>query len=508
MRRHRLRNSSLAALTAALLTVSVAVLADSDAVPAGASASDPSVSASISANTYGVALGGGFVGVSLEYSALHQYTGRDPRAVNPVLIALLGGLAPGAQVPVLRIGGNSADSTWWPVRGTIPPGGVRYALTPGWMRTTRALAQALKAHLIMGVNLAGGRPGLAAAEARALLSGVGRQYVEALEIGNEPDVYNQFPWYRDSHGRWFFARTASWDLGRFIRQFSQWRAALPRYALAGPAFAELTWLSGLPSFIKAEPTLRVLTVHRYPLRACVTDPSVAGYPTIDGLLADGSSAGLAQAVAPYVPAAHDAHIPFRLDEMNSASCSGKAGVSDTFASALWVLDTLFNLASVGVDGVNVHSLPGAAYELFTFSRSGSAWRAFVHPEYYGMLLFARAFPPGARLLRVSVSPAGPVKVWATRDSDFHTRVVLINKDPSTTYQVQVQVAGLSSRASLQWLQAPSVDSTSGVTLGGQTFGDSTSTGVLSGPAQSQTVYPVLGSYTVSVPPASAALLTQ
>ena len=53
--------------------------------------------------------------------------------------------------------------------------------------------------------------------------------------------------------------------------------------------------------------------------------------------------------------------------MNSASVhAGKRGVSDTFASALWVLDTLFNLAAVGVDGVNVHTLPGAAYELFTF----------------------------------------------------------------------------------------------------------------------------------------------
>jgi Glycosyl hydrolase family 79 C-terminal beta domain len=509
VRRHGLRNCCLAGFTAALLTVTVAVLSDFDAVPpAGASPGDPGVSASVSADTYGGAMGTGFVGVSLEYSALHVYTGRDPRAVNPVLVSLLRGLAPGSQTPVLRIGGNSADATWWPVRGAIPPGGIRYALTPGWIRTTHALAQALKARLILGVNLAGGRPALSAAEARALLSGIGRKYVQALEIGNEPDVYNQFPWYRDNRGRWFFARSASWNLSRFIHQFSQWRTALPRYPLAGPAFAELTWLSGLPRFIKAEHTLGVLTVHRYPLRACVSDPNAPGYATTDSLLTDGSSAGLAQAVAPYVPAAHAAHIPFRLDEMNSASCAGKRGVSDTFASALWVLDTLFNLANVGVDGVNVHSLPGAAYELFTFSHAGGSWRAFVHPEYYGMMLFARAFPPGARLLQVNVDPSGPVKVWATRDSGFHTHVVLINKDPSTSYQVQLQVSGLSSRANLQWLTAPSADSTSGVTFGGQTFGDSTSTGVLSGPSHSQTVSPTLGTYTISMPPASAALLTQ
>ena len=194
--------------------------------------------------------------------------------------------------------------------------------------------------------------------------------------------------------------------------------------------------------------------------------------------------------------------------MNSASCSGKKGVSDTFASALWVLDTLYNLASVGVDGVNVHSLPGAAYELFTFEHTSSGWQAFVHPEYYGMLLFAQSFPPGAQLLPVSENPTGLVKVWATRSTDFQTRVVLINKDPTTSATVQLQVPGFTSDAHLERLEAPAVSSTDGVTLGGQSFGDETTTGTLPGPPQTETVSPVLGSYTVTLPPGSAALLTQ
>jgi hypothetical protein len=47
-----------------------------------------------------------------------------------------------------------------------------------------------------------------------------------------------------------------------------------------------------------------------------------------------------------------------------------------------------------------------------------------------------------------------------------------------------------------------------VTFGGQSFGDSTSTGVLPGPPQTQTVSPALGSYEITLPPASAVLLTQ
>jgi len=89
------------------------------------------------------------------------------------LIQLLRNLSAGHS-PVLRIGGNSADSTWWPIRGAIPPW-VRYALTDGWLRTTKALAAALDARMIMGVNFAGGRPAVTAAEARALLGGIGRR---------------------------------------------------------------------------------------------------------------------------------------------------------------------------------------------------------------------------------------------------------------------------------------------------------------------------------------------
>ena len=57
-----------------------------------------------------------FLGVSLEYQALHVYTGRDPSHVDPVFIQLLRKLAPG-QSPIVRIGGDSADYSWWPIRG-------------------------------------------------------------------------------------------------------------------------------------------------------------------------------------------------------------------------------------------------------------------------------------------------------------------------------------------------------------------------------------------------------
>src|SRR5262249_11723328 len=198
-------------------------------------------------------------------------------------------------------------------------------------------------------------------------------------------------------------------------------------------------------------SLALVTYHRYPLRACVKEPSSRGFLTIPALLADGSSSGLADGLASFVSVAHADRLPFRLTEINSASCEGTKGVSDTFASALWALDTMFNMASVGVDGVNFHMLPGSNYELFTVSHSApGGWQAFVHPEYYGLMLFAKAFPPGAQLLKGS-APGGPVKVWATQDPSGTIRVTLINKDLAAEHDVSVALPQASNQGSLETL---------------------------------------------------------
>ena len=474
-------------------------------LPGAAVARADVLSAGVSATPTGQEMAPGFLGASFEYRALHQYTGRDPRAVDPALLGLLGGLAPG-QSPVIRIGGDSTDGTWWPIRGQIAQGGIYYPLTKGWLRTTQALAADLKAKLILGINLAAGRPAIAAAEGRAFMEGIGRKYIDAFEIGNEPDLYPVFPWYKDRRGHIYRARGRGYDLSAYTKQFSQWARVLPNVPLAGPAVSGPGWLGKLGSFIGTAPRLGMVTYHRYPLRACVTDPASPGFPSIPNLLADGASAGLAAPMAPFINVTHRHNLPFRVAEMNSASCQGAKGVSDTFASALWALDTMFQFASVGVDGVNFHMLPGSNYELFTVSHSSTgAWQAFVHPEYYGLLMFAQAFPPGARLLKTT-APAGPVKVWATQGGDGAVRVTLINKDPGAEHDVSLSVPGATTPGSLETLQAPSVSATDGVTLGGQSFGAETTTGTLPAPSTTP-VAPVAGTYTVPLPAGSAAMLT-
>ena len=456
----------------------------------------------------------GFLGLSIEFAAIRTYTGKDPRHVNPVLVQLIKNLSPG-QAPTLRIGGDSTDMSWVPIPGVVPPAVVSYDVTPGWLATTSALARTLGARMILGINLAANRPGLAAAEARAYVSSFGSSSIKALEIGNEPNVYGKIALFPTPAGT-IKARSSGYDYASFAGQFRRAAAALPPGStLAGPALAagpvpdKGSWISSMPGFLTQDRRVASLTVHRYPLRNCFVPPSDPQYPTISHLLAGYATDGLVTSLKRWVAIAHAHHRALRVDELNSVACRGKQGVSDTFASSLWMLNALFGLARLGVDGVNVHTLPRSAYELFRFSHSGGRWSAFVTPVYYGMQLFAQATPPGSRLLKVGGQPrhAG-VSVWATRVPDGHVRVVLINESRTRSRNVLIQPPDGGLRAaSVQRLLAPSVRSRRGVTLGGQTYGAQTDTGLL-GPPRASLLRPRAdGAYSVAVPRASAAMVT-
>jgi len=173
---------------------------------------------------------------------------------------------------------------------------------------------------------------------------------------------------------------------------------------------------------------------------------------------------------------------------------------------LWALDALFEMAWVGVDGVNIHTAPGYPDQLFTLNRVKSGWQAVVEPEYYGLLMFAQAAPAGSRLLQVS-GAKGAVRAWATRAPDGRIRVVLINDDTAHPQTLVVRVAGVSGTGTLERLEAPSVQATHGVTLGGRGFGPQTTTGLLHSPSHTVVRNALAGDYVVRMPAATAAMLT-
>lgn len=470
---------------------------------------------SVGSGTPARALPNDFLGLALEYRAVPSLVGPTPAAPDPVFVQLLRNLDPSGH-PVLRIGGQSTDRTWWPVPGTNRPLGVTYNLSPAWIASARGLVAATGAKLILGLGLEANRPRDDAVEASQLLAGLGRAAVDALEIGNEPELYSIVPWYLRLRGvvePWYtttgqrvFARPSAYGFAPYMSDFGRAVAAVPKgLPLAGPSSGVFGWLHGFERYESRRSPVRVVSWHEYGLNECVTDPRLPSYPSVPNLLKIATSRATIGPIGPEVAHAHRAGEQFRVDEMGSVSCNGRAGVSDTMATALWVMDTLFAIDADGVDGVDLHTQPSLDNGLFDTSRTGTSWTAAVHPIYYGALMFAQAAPPGSRLLPLSTPAQTTMRAWATRAPDGSTRVLLINDSLHRSALGLVHTAG-SAPATLERLQARSAYAQSGLSLGGQTFGTATSTGVLAA-ASPQSVSPRGGHYAVGVPAASAVLLT-
>jgi hypothetical protein len=456
-----------------------------------------------------------FLGLALEYRSIPVLAGPDRKDVNPVLVQLIRNLDPVGR-PVLRIGGQSTDRTWWPVRGMSRPLGITYDLRPSWMTSAKGLAQATNARLIVSVGMEANRPRIDAVEAQQLLKGLGRRYIGAIEVGNEPELYPLIPWYRELHGTpipWYshdgteiFSRRAQYDPQAFAGEFARTLAVMPQVPIAGPDTGVLPWLDEFRQFVSPSSRVRIMTWHAYGLNQCVTDTSSIQYPSVPNLLAPGASRDFVDGISPYVSLAHGVGAALRVDEMNSVTCNGRVGVSNTFASALWAMDALFTVAGLNVDGVNIHTFQDAANGLVDFSRSHGNWVGNVHPVYYGALMFAQAAPPGSTLLRIASGAQDRIRAWATSAPDHRIRALVINDSLTSSALALVRVPAASGPGLIERLRAPSAYATGGVTLGGQRFGANTRTGLLA-PPRPQALVPRSGVYRVTLPASSAALVT-
>ena len=166
--------AAVVAVVAAVATALVALFGpavQAMAHPATANSATASAVVTIGPREHGRPIPPGFIGLSLEYRAVLSYAGSDPRALNPVFLQLLRNIAPD-QSPVLRIGGDSTDWTWWPVPKMQRPPGITYNITPDWLAVARALAEQTGVHYILGINLEADVQAIEVAEAHALLAGM------------------------------------------------------------------------------------------------------------------------------------------------------------------------------------------------------------------------------------------------------------------------------------------------------------------------------------------------
>jgi hypothetical protein len=249
----------------------------------------------------------------------------------------------------------------------------------------------------------------------------------------------------------------------------------------------------------------LLTGHHYPLR-CDSVPA----PTIEDLLSEKVREKEGESLLRFLAVSHASGTPFRMDETNTVSCGGRAGISNTFASALWAVSYITRTMAAGAAGINLQGNPAncSGYSPVCAPSAGSlaAGQLRAQPEWYG-LLFTKALV-GDRPIpsRVISQTQRNLSVNALRTPRGGLQFVIVEDDPvgSPTTAVSLHVGRGFKGASLLELRGPSLGARSGVTLGGLGV---RSDGSFGEPAGSAPLAVREGTVSVAVPAGSATLVT-
>lgn len=457
-----------------------------------------------------------FLGFSLEYTQIPRYLGAP--APNTPLVELLRGLGEGGLgPPVIRMGGGTTENTWVPMGPHNPPG-IYQRLSTQELDLLAGELRAADALAIMGINTTYPRSPIHAVQAQAMAEHLGRDRIMAFELGNEPGLYTDRYWYTDKSGKDHNVRPRGWGIRDYlseIRSVSRdLREVTPSIPVSGPATDyRIRWIKAIPRFARAAGRdMGMVTIHDYPLTACEEGD---GPDRLGKILEEGPRIGAAIRTEKVVELVRRKRlgVPVRLTETNSASCGGLPGASDRFASALWGIEHLLSMAAVGASGINFHaSSPG--YQPFTVRR-GENWAPVVtvRPLFYAMRVFADATRNRPRLIPTTYFDdrrrwGTIVRTWGLHDDkEDEVRLITVYKRGPRSGTVQVKVPRGAESATLQRLEARTVQSRDGITWGGRSYATPTD-GQLQGDLVTETVRRRGAKrYRYRMTPGSAAMLT-
>src|SRR5208282_2840854 len=118
-------------------------------------------------------------------------------------------------------------------------------------------------------------------------------------------------------------------------------------------------------------------------------------------------------------------VPYRFAETNSFYNGGAPNVSDSYASALWVIDHLFACAANGAQGINLHG--GGDSTGYTPIADSDGVVVGARPEFYGMTMFTLA---GPGVLRQTTISAGGLAAtaYAIQAASGAWNIIINNND--------------------------------------------------------------------------------
>jgi hypothetical protein len=361
-------------------------------------------------------------------------------AANLALAGLFNRLGSG----VLCLGGNSLDKTLWTPEGY---GNTAGQVSPVDVDNLAAFVALTNWKVLYGVNLGTSTPALAAAEVAYVQSRLGDVLI-GFGIGNEPEEYSlsYFP--------------GGWDLTAYEALWQQFRSAIlsttPSAVITGPASGDATTWTVPFALGPNGKLVSLLTQHYYRGNGHSVNATVANLVSPDlTIIAD--CVALRSAVS-------GQKIPFRFSETNSYLYGGSPGVSNAYASALWVIDHLFNIALGGGSGVNMQ---GGDLGYYTpIANYGSSFLE-ARPEYYGLLLFSLVGQ--GTLLRTTLSKIDfNATIYTVLAASGGMSIVIVNKEVFQSLKITIDCGKTINGAHLIELRSTALSATTGQTLQGAT----------------------------------------
>lgn len=348
------------------------------------------------------------VGLSIEYPLMAADLG-TASCPPPALAAEMQRLG----LPRLSLGGQSQDFTS-PAPPVSPPpsweAATTYSLPSSFWAQLRCLLSTTRQPLTAGLNLRSGQ----LSWAEAMIAGAQQAASTGVQfsLGNEPDIY-YLPNYLS------LAKTQLGEEAKAVSLYEQvaayLRQAIGSQPVIGPELANPAhWRAALPGVISALHP-QTLGVHSYPLSVC-RSPREA---TIHGLLAK-SVGNAPRRMAWVVADARAAGVPAVISEANSVSCGGKAGVSDSSASAVWAVRFVLAALETGFGEVSFH-LSGNPYDPF-YLRGAEVVR---RPVEGALVALQQWFPAGATLR--SARSVGAVSVASVSTTGSEPLLILDNE---------------------------------------------------------------------------------
>jgi hypothetical protein len=426
-----------------------------------------------------------FVGLSFEMQRVLPDTNGNHffSAVNRPLIAMFKQLG----IKNLRVGGNTADRPTLPIPGTTD------------VDDLFAFAKAADVKVIYTLRLNAGRRDAAAQMADYIT----RHYAEQLDcfaIGNEPNVFSKE----------YAPYLAEWK--RYATEITA-PTNSPDATFCGPSTSpgHETWSRDFANEFGHNGPLAFIAQHDYPGGDArrVTDPALAR----DKILAPAMDDHYAKFAAHFVPAVISNGLPCRLEEANSFYDGGAAGVSDTFAAALWALNYQWWWAAHGITGINFHTGDKvAARDENKPCRYAAFWTVAdgynAHPLAYALKMFSLGSQ--GRIVPATVNNTNGLNlaVYAAATDKNHFCVTLINKEHGPTgraAQISLSPGPTHARSEIIYLMATNGDiaTKTGLTLGRAEIQDN---GRWEGKWMKLPKPDAGGMFTVNLPPASAALV--